>query len=158
MVNTLIAFCTYILTRLLLMKFFIRNDDLDPDFQFYVEDLGDSQYYHPNGFTDKYVGMDSDEYFSNIHFNARSLPKNIDSIKMFLRTLKFSFNVIGISETWIKQENPLLYIPSYTFVSKSRQSKSGGGVAIYIRETLSYYVRDYFCTDETICDSLFFRN
>ena len=39
--------------------------------------------------------------FSIMHLNARSLLKDLDQLNLMLGSLKKSFSVIGISETWL---------------------------------------------------------
>ena len=73
----------------------------------------------------------------------------------FLCGLNFKFDVIGISETWIKEKSPIVQIPNYSFLCKGRQSKAGGGVGLYVKAGLGFTVRDDLSIDEAVCDSLF---
>ena len=86
------------------------NSDVDPDFQFYNGNSNESQYYHPKRFNETFETTAREKTFSSIHFNARSLSRNIDSIKLFLSSIHFNFDVIAMSETWLKEDNPLLPI------------------------------------------------
>ena len=50
--------------------------------------------------------------------------------------------VIGVSETWLNDAtSELVNIIGYSFVSKHRKSKPGGGVGIYLQNDLDYKVR-----------------
>ena len=43
--------------------------------------------------------------FSLIHLNARSLNKNLDHLIVYLDTLKYSFDIITVTETWANSNN-----------------------------------------------------
>ena len=52
--------------------------------------------------------------FSIIHFNARSLYKNFEDISIFLSSLKHSFTIIAVSETWISRDPVIPFnLPGY---------------------------------------------
>ena len=64
--------------------------------------------------------------------NARSLKSNFSSVLDFIN--KYQFNVVAISETWLKHDVDNLdefAIEGYHLYVSSRQNKRGGGVAIY---------------------------
>ena len=42
---------------------------------------------------------------SMFHMNIRSLPKHFDELQQYLNVLKYDFSVIGISETWLGENN-----------------------------------------------------
>ena len=119
----------------------ISNEDVDPDLQFYVDNITDSHYYDSEKFGSHFK-ENKNKTFSSIHFNARSLPKHIDRLTQFLCGLNFEFDVFGISETWMKEKSPIVQIPNYSFLCKGRQSKAGGGVGLYVKADLSFTVRD----------------
>ncbi len=81
-----------------------------------------------------------------LHLNIHSLPDKIDKLKILLARLKdcnISLDVILLCETFINERNTNLFeIPGYNFISKHRKNLKGGGVAIYIRETIKYKNRD----------------
>ena len=53
------------------------------------------------------------------------------------------FHVIGIRETWLKEDNCGLYdIPGYHYKEKHRPSIVGGGVAIYVKDVMSFIPRE----------------
>ena len=75
------------------------------------------------------------------HINTRSLVANFDAFVTHLNLQKY--DVIGVTETWLQngdQEN-MVNVNSYKFLGKSRVTRRGGGVGLYIRQ-------DIFC--ETI--------
>ena len=82
--------------------------------------------------------------FSLFDTNVRSLRCNLENFKThLLEDLDFCFNIIGITETRIKNEyanldfNPA--IPNFNFEYVSTPL-SAGGVGMYIDEELKYTV------------------
>ena len=74
-----------------------------------------------------------------IHFNVRSLQKNIDKLITFLAEFSEKPDIIAISETKIKCGQPLLNvnISGYSFIHCDSVTNSGG-VGFYIKQTLIY--------------------
>jgi hypothetical protein len=90
-----------------------------------------------------------------VQINCRSLNKNSNAIFDFLHSLTPQPAIIALSETWLKPSSPLdiFQIDNYSLVSKPRTTKrSGGGVAIYVHNSISYNVIDI---PETITDETF---
>ena len=58
-----------------------------------------------------------------------------------------------VTETWLSDDIPdeALYIPGFTIVRNDRSTGRGGGVAIYIRETLPFKIRCEFNKSEYEC-------
>ena len=81
--------------------------------------------------------------FSLLHMNVRSLQKNFENFDHFLSTLnRFSFSLIGISETWLNSTSPPLFsIDNYELLRADRKEGRGGGVAFYIHNDLNYKIR-----------------
>ena len=109
--------------------------------QYYsIQDFLSSFPSHNNRFS---IPNDSNNEFSLIHINSRSISKNFDSVETLLLSLmNFSFSVIGISETWLHANSPNIYnIPGYDMLHADRKEGRGGGVALYIRKDLIYKIR-----------------
>ena len=54
---------------------------------------------------------------------------------------RYNFDVVCMSETWLKDNKLLLQhvsIPGYTQVFNNRGKARGGGVGMYIRETIKF--------------------
>ena len=120
--------------------------DIDPDVNFY-DSLEKCQSYTPNEFNLKFQNVCG---LNILHVNARSLNKNFESLSVFLSTIKTSFSIIAISETWISQ-TPLIpfHIEGYIFINSYRIEGRGGGVLFFISNLLEYKVRsDITCTEE----------
>ena len=87
-------------------------------------------------FTDKNIG------FSAIQINIRSLQKNYENLACLLKSLGHSFSIVSLSETWLKHETNNLYqIQGYDQISLHRKGKIGGGVALYVQNSLTYRLR-----------------
>ena len=52
----------------------------------------------------------TDQYFSLLHFNIRSMNKNFDSVDLLLSSVKkFPFSIIGMTETWLHKNSPPIF-------------------------------------------------
>ena len=63
-----------------------------------------------------------------------------------------------MSETWLCDVSPIdtFNIPNYSFLCKSRSSKRGGGVGIYVNKTYNYKEGTDLCIfDDGIFESIF---
>ena len=61
--------------------------------------------------------------FSLTHINACSINKNIETIHQMLSSLRISFDIIGISETWISEPNDLIQIENYKLICNRRKNR-----------------------------------
>ena len=135
-----------------------RYNTIDSDNNYFREyDASHSNYYDIENFNQKFERSTVKGLFSNIHFNARSIVKNFDSIKYFLKLLNIQFDVIGISETWLSNSSTLssINMENYDFVCKNRIDRRGGGVGMYIVNSHNYFQRDDLMLDQDVCDSIF---
>jgi hypothetical protein len=83
--------------------------------------------------------------------NARSLKKNINEVKNFIAALSLGKtfpHIIGISETWSKNNLHGLSINNYNSFSNDRTTGKCGGVAAYIHKSI---------IAEQISDRTYFR-
>ena len=66
------------------------------------------------------------------------MASNFDKLKDSVKALDFPFDVIAVSETWLKDNDTSssYSIDGYSSFQCSRLHKTGGGVALYINETL----------------------
>ena len=113
--------------------------DTDPDRNCSFFNKQQSYEYNINDFNT----INKPDMFSMIHRNIRSLPKNFDNLVIFLKLLNRNLSCVGISETWLSDISPIdtFNIPNYSFLCKSRSSKRGGGVGIYVNKTYNYKER-----------------
>ena len=120
--------------------------DLHPDLQ--IPSQTNFKYYSIHDFHSNYGGRNCsiNTSFSALNCNIRSLQANFDNFCCMLTDLNLMFSAIGLSETKIKvNQDPLLntQIPGYIFVSQPTLSNAGG-VGFYIRNDLSYIIRNDF--------------
>lgn len=139
-------------------KHLLTDKDLDPDLQFFNTQqnlISNQNYLIADEFNDKY--HKKTETFSLIHYNIRSLSKNFDKMSNHLDLLQHEFSIIGISETWLKNNDSDFYnLNKYTLITCNRESRQGGGVALYIKDDLTYKIRDDLgLNEDNICQSLF---
>ena len=102
---------------------------------------------------------DTNSKFSTLTINCRSLSKNFDKLEYSLKSLNVNFDCIGITETWIKPVESIdsYNMTDYTFLSKPRMEKRGGGVGMYIANRLKFKERNDINTNSENClyESLF---
>lgn len=123
----------------------IRTDaDINPDRNFMRNHIK-CKYYSPESFTkiEKVLHGSSDSRFSFFHNNVCSLRRNLEHLQtQILDELDFSFSVIGITETRIKQNNfnDFNYnIAGYSFEFVPTPL-AAGGVGMYINNQFNYVV------------------
>ena len=107
-----------------------------------------SRYYLENTFKEQvnYNNNISTDSFSVFHHNIRSVPTNLCKLIIHLENLDFKFSVIGLSETWFKDHNVLVYnMDGYNHVYNYRLHRSGGGVSLFIKEDLQYTKLQNLC-------------
>ena len=84
------------------------------------------------------------------------MKANLDSFIAYLNTLKFKFDVIGLTETWLHKDNSDLYnAPGYSHINLPSEYSKGGGVSILLHSRLSYKRRDELCMSNNIIECLF---
>ena len=93
------------------------------------------------------------------------MSKNFESFREFLDSLCFTFSAICLSETWCQPHetsNSNLQIPGYVSLHQTRKNRRGGGLCIFLLESLSYKVRDDLAVNssaiECLCVEVFNKN
>ena len=92
-----------------------------------------------------------------MHFNASSVPKHFDRIETLVN--KTNPDVLCISETRfnnnkVEYQIPMASLPNYALIYDNAPTKSGvGGVAMYIRKSFSYSVKNESRLDVSRRDS-----
>ena len=70
-----------------------------------------------------------------MHFNCRSINSKITELILLLSVAQPDF--VALSETWVTEgDSGALSIPGYDVVSVPRKGKTGGGVALLIRQSI----------------------
>ena len=80
--------------------------------------------------------------FNLLNVNIRSLSKNFDKLKECVKALNCDFNVIGISETHLKDKpNDYYNLPGFTIEYTNRNDREKGGVCMFISDQVKYKFR-----------------
>lgn len=134
------------------------DSDIDPDENFLNETRNSSKYFLTTEFNDfiKDRNINSSN-FSILHINARSLNKNIENVSQLVNTINLKFTAIAITETWAHPDSVSSFnIRGYNCISVPRAGRPGGGVALFIDESLQYYERnDLYSYSGTAYESAF---
>ena len=73
---------------------------------------------------------------SVLQLNGRSIVKNFDNLKLLLKSIHNTFDVISICETWFNEFNMNLFeLQGYTSFHTIRNHKKAGGVSICIKSS-----------------------
>ena len=102
--------------------------DLDPDYNCITSyNVLTTKYYLENDINN--LIKSNDNYakgLSIMHLNVRNMPKNIDKLNNYLLLLDIQFSIIGLTETWLKEETLELYeLPEYKSIHLTRPSRKG---------------------------------
>ena len=80
--------------------------------------------------------------FSMFHININSMNKNFDELNRLLQSIDQHFSIIAVTETHLKCTPPDYFnLTGYQFVYKNRETKSKGGVGMYISNDISFKIR-----------------
>ena len=74
-----------------------------------------------------------------MHLNTQSMVSTFNEFQLGIN--KYRFDVITLSETWLKNNPELLEyvkIPGYQMEYRNRENMKGGGVGMYIRENIKF--------------------
>ena len=105
-------------------------DGIDPDSNIHNKISVDSLYYTESEFKEHFeFKQKGSSNFSLVHFNCRSMARNFDKLKDSVKGLDFPFDVIAVSETWLKDNDTSssYSIDGYSSLQCSRLNKTGGG-------------------------------
>ena len=84
----------------------------------------------------------SENNITFLHSNICSSEKKMKDLSYYLESFDMTFTFIGLCETWATKTNiDLLSMPGYNHEHCIRSNKKGGGVTIYILNTIKYKVR-----------------
>ena len=130
-------------------------DDLDFDHEHDLTHIP-SKYVTVNQLKDIAKGF-SNNTFSLLHLNIRSINKHFDELQIFLdNQSKQQFSIIGLTETWLSSDTNLPYaLNDYDFIVNNRSNRTGGGVALYLSHKFEYVIHDELNMMSDIVESLF---
>ena len=106
---------------------------------------GTCRYYDFDNFNSEVVKNRND--LSIFHLNICSLLGKWDELLNFLNMLSVSFEIICITETWIREDSPLetVTIPGYAPFHAHRDGR-GGGICVFVKSHLYTRKLQQFCT------------
>ena len=83
-----------------------------------------------------------ENHISIMNLNCRSLISKFGMLEEYLIDLHHKFDIITITETWFKSSTDLSYfqLDGYDMYHLDRGNKNGGGVAIYMQNTLRHSI------------------
>ena len=113
-----------------------------------------SRYYTPAEFLSSNPSINS---FSILHLNISSLSKHIDELRSLLAVLDHPFDVLAITETRLRDQNPTSNIDliGYEFIHTPTSSHCGGA-GIYVRNNYQYEVlSSYSKSIDNVSESIF---
>ena len=103
-----------------------------------------------------YNTLNEKDDFTLFNLNIRSINKNFDTFTQCLKTLNHNFNIIGLTETQLKDKpQDFLNLPNYTLEYVNRDGRNSGGVCLYIRNDMSYKLRKDLCKASSHLESCF---
>jgi exonuclease III len=122
-------------------------EDIDPEFFFLGEIRGEliknCKYYYSSNLYNEILPKMSNSDLSIFHLNIRSIPKIFDTLLPTIHASGIHFNLISLSETWLRPSNVDCYgIQGYAHEYLTRGDKAGGGVSIFINDQWTYKVRN----------------
>ena len=140
---------------------YIPGFEYDPDIHFFNQMSQNitfnSNYYSEEGFK-KYVSernINNFNFFSLYHMNIRSTRNNSNKMLAYLETLNQKFDIIGLSETWLKENEVDLYnIQGYNHVAMPKVYAERGGVSLYVRNIFNYEIRKDLSFRNEYCECL----
>ena len=121
----------------------IKSVSDDEDEEDFFNSMVDSKYYTIKDFNK--MKPDKSSSLGLMHVNIASLDAHIDDLRMALGRLKFSFDVIGISEHKIRENcEPAnnIELTGYEKFIFEPTGTSHGGSGFYIKSDLDFKVRD----------------
>ena len=82
------------------------------------------------------------QFLSLCHVNIRSVRKNLGAFENYLNILKHEFTVIALTGTWLNDNDCDLYgLSGYKVIGRHRVNRTGGGVAVCIRDHVYFRER-----------------
>ena len=140
------------------MTFPLDDIDIDlnhvPELQQYNDYVNSTQYFKVEEFDSLCCG---DVDLRVLHLNIRSLSSNMEDLCATLSIIKYRFNVIAITESWLSDHNePLYSIPGYRAYHSLRPAGvRGGGVSVYVYQGFKATVLQHTRVSNPHIESLF---
>ena len=134
--------------------------DVDPDIQFYTDmnylNIRTSNYYSEDLFNTTISNLGFKHPLSFLHSNIRSLKAHHVELEAYLGMLNFEFSILGISESWLTEVNCDLYpLSDYNLIEQHRESRSGGGVCIFVKSDIPFQERSDLNRNSSVLECIF---
>ena len=134
--------------------------DIDPDLHFYQEfnqATVKCNYYLETKFNDEISKPNgTKDVLSLCHVNIRSARKNLGDFENNLNMLNHDFTIIGLSETWLNDNDSDLYgLYGYKVIGHHRVNRAGGGVAVCVQDHVCFKERPDLSHFSEDCESVF---
>ena len=114
-------------------------------------DFGHScKYVDQNEF--KSLVSNKSENFSVLSLNIRSISNKSNDLRDLIEESKnkdFNFSCLCVQETWGIKNQDLVCLNNYNLISKDREVKRGGGLAIYLSNLKNYeIIKEFSCFND----------
>ena len=116
-------------------------ENIDPDINLLTSNIQtDCNYFDELSFNQT---LDNNVYnLSLFHVNVRSIPRNFDSLTSYLECLNCKFSILGLTETWHNENTVDHYeMSNFSSIHNYRSNCRGGGVSMYINESIPFVIR-----------------
>ena len=119
--------------------------------------LTDSNYYKIDNLKEIQDSISYNSSISIFNSNARSLTKHISQFHVLFNSIQnigIRFDVLTFCETWLDHESAQsISFPNYSPVFKHKTTtKKGGGIAVFLRNDISFKVRQDLSFDDDELD------
>ena len=85
------------------------------------------------------------------------MKKNVVKFEAFLEVLNHDFTIIGLTETWLHDQDCNLYVPEGYHIAKNhRESRNGRGVAVCVKDCIPFTKRNDLSILNCDIESVFF--
>ena len=135
------------------------NPFIPNDVNFFHDNVSplDTDYISADDFSGNFKDL-TENSFPLLHLNIWSLIKNFESFPELYKSLSFKFSITCFSEKWSNDENlsknSLFQLEGYSLLHENRKYCRGGGVAIFVHESLCYTKRNDLCINCEAIESL----
>jgi hypothetical protein len=133
-------------------EFYNYMSDIDPDEQLlstFLQRFG-SSYFDEESFnlSNNQMSDRSLNKLSIFSVNICSALNKMPSLASYLESLQTDFSVVGLTETWLSDATVnAINLPGYSHFSSLRSGRTGGGVSLFIKNSIQHIA----CPDLTMC-------
>ena len=92
-----------------------------------------------------------------LHVNVRSLNQNFESLKKLQTTIKFDYKAIFFTEIWCTDDprnQTFCNLENYISINQVREHERGGGICVFIHNSLTFKLRSDLGTNSSDIESL----